>query len=355
VKRLIIISFLLLIWSYGCGQEKNIPSYKDEISNAFKIKDYPKVIKLCNEKLKQDSTDINALLGVGRAYTGMHDFNLAIPYLLKVQNNSTTEWQLSWSLVDLMTSYYGMGRLDKSKEYYIKALNVKGTKSSESSLKELGLLFGFDSLYKNWETIEKDNIIFHFQKSSSIGDLEKYMKERENAFLNINQFFSARLPKKIDFFVWKSNAAAKKNLKTSAGFTIPQYCISHNRSNQTVGHEIAHSISFWREKNNIRTRLINEGIGVYFDQSNSNHLANAKKNALEIKVDVKDMWINGENYEEHIFYPVAAVWVGTLILFDEKKFLALSKNQTYENALIIYGDGLNSMIEEFNKKINSQK
>lgn len=355
MKKLFIILIVLFVTQTGFGQEKINSSQKDEISNAFKSKNFPKVIELCNEKLKSDSTDVNSLLGIGRAYAGLNEFNLAIPYLLKVKKNATESWQLAWSLVDLITSYYSTGQIKEAKEYYNKALRIKGTKSSESSLKNLGLLCGFDSFYEKWETVEKDNITFHFQKPSSIGKLDDYMKERELAFSNINSFFSSEMPKKIDFFVWESSAAAEKILHSSLGFTIPQNCVSHNRPNQTTGHEIAHSISFWNVKNNVRTRLINEGIGVYFDQTNSNRMEQSKKVAIDVKIDIKDMWINEKSYTELILYPVAGAWVGTLILYDKIKFLELSKNQTYENALIIYGDELNSMIEEFNNRVNIQK
>ncbi len=355
MKNLLIISFLLIVGLKGFGQKESDTLQKDEISNEFKNKNFTRVLELCNEKLQSDSTDINALIGIGRAYTGLNEFNLAIPYLLKVKNNATESWQISWSMIDLMTSYYGLGKINEAKEYYNKAQKIIGTKSSESSLKKLGLIFGFDSYYDSWETVEKDNITFHFQKTSSVGNLDNYVKEREMAFFNINAFFLANMPKKIDFFVWKSNDAAEKILQTSLGFTVPQYCVSHNRPNQSHGHEIAHSISFWRDKNNVRTRLINEGIGVYFDQSNLNRMTNARKVAVDTKIDIKDMWLNEKKYTEQTIYPVAGAWVGALATFDKKKFLTLSVKQTYENALIIYGDELDSMIEEFNNRVNKLK
>lgn len=355
MKKLLIILIVLFAAQTGFGQEKINSSQKDEISIAFKSKNFPKVIELCNEKLKSDSTDVNSLLGIGRAYAALNEFNLAIPYLLKVKKNATESWQLAWSFVDLTSSYFGTGQIKEAKEYYNKALKIKGTKSSASSLKRLGLLCGFDSFYKKWETVEKDNITFHFQKPSSVGKLDDYMKERELAFSNINSFFSSEMPKKIDFFVWESNAAAEKILHTSLGFTVPEYCVSHNRPNQTTGHEITHCISFWRDKDNVRTRLINEGMGVYFDQTNSNLMEKAKKVAIDVKIDIKDMWINEKGYTEQILYPVAGAWVETLILYDKLKFLKLSKNQTYENALFIYGDEINTLIEEFNNKVNGLK
>ncbi|MCB9360987.1 MAG: hypothetical protein H6587_06230 [Flavobacteriales bacterium] len=348
MKNLLAILIVLFAAQTGFGQQS-------EMSIAFKNNDYQKVLELCNINLQSDSTDINAILGKGRAYTGLNEFKLAIPYLLKVKDGATANWQTSWALIDLMSAYFSIGEVEKAKDCYNEALKIKGTSNSTSSLKKLGLLFGFDSYFNKWETVEKGNIIFHFQKTSSISSLDNCMKEREIAYSNINDFFSSEMPKKIDFFVWKSNSEAEKILGTSLGFSRPQNCISHNRLNQTTGHEITHCISFWRDKDNVRTRLINEGMGVYFDQTNSNRMVKAKEVASDIKIDIKDMWVNEREYPEQVYYPVAGAWVEVLILYDKVKFLKLSKNQTYENALIIYGDELNTMIEEFNNKVNSLK
>lgn len=348
MKNLFLILVVLFVAQTGYSQNS-------EMSVAFKNNDYQKVLELCNIKLQSDSNDINAILGKGRAYTGLNDFKLAIPYLLKAKDRATANWQTSWALIDLMSSYFSIGEIEKAKECYNEALKIKGTSNSTSTLKKLGLLFGFDSYYNKWETVEKNNIIFHFQKTSSIPNLDNYIKERVIAYSNINDFFSSEMPKKIDFFVWKSNAEAKKILGASLGFSKPQNCISHNRPNQTSGHEITHCISFWRDKDNVRTRLINEGMGVYFDQTNSNRMEKAKAVASDIKIDIKDMWINERKYPEQLFYPVAGAWVEALILYDKVKFLKLSKNQTYENAFIIYGDEINILIEEFNNKVNKLK
>lgn len=348
MKRILFIIFLIGYSTVCCAQ-------KSELSKAYKNKDFSKIIEIRLEQLQLDSTDVDALLGVGKSYNSLNEFNLAIPYLLKAKEYATVDWQISWSLIDLMTSYYSIGKRAEAKECYNMALKATGTKNSESALKNLGLLFGFDQVYDKWKIVEKDNIRFHFQKTAAIDNIENYMKVREKAFLTINEFFAANMPKKIDFFVWKSNAEAMKVLHASLGFTKPQFCISHNRSNQTRGHEITHNISFWREKSGTGTKFINEGIGVYFDQTNNNRMLNAKQVAKKKPIDVKDLWLNGKKYSEEILYPVAGAWVGALVLFNKEKFLALSKNQTYQNALLIYGDELNSMIDEFNNRVNGVK
>ena len=344
-KILLQIIFLTVFFISGYSQ-------KPEMSNAFKNKEFEKVIKLGKQLVESQPNDFDGLLVIGKAYNILNEFNNAIPYLEKAINCSAKDWQFAWSNIELMESNFAIGNIEKAKEFYKKSLEYKGTKNSTKKLKGLALLFGFDKVYENWKTLKTNNITFHFQNGTSLIDKENYIKERENAFLNINTFFSSYLPKKIDFFVWKSNDEAVKVLNKSLGFTNPKYCISHNRDNQTKGHEIAHNISFWLEKTNNRNRFINEGIGVYFDQTKTNRLEKAKKVLDNKKIDIKELWINGNNYSEKIFYPVAGAFIENLVLLDKKKFIELCKNQTYENAELIYGKELKEIISEFNIKLN---
>lgn len=322
------------------------------MSNAFKNKEFEKVIELGKQVIESEPNDFDGLLGIGKAYNILNEFENAIPYLEKAMNCSEQDWQFAWSNIELMESNFAIGNIEKAKEYYKKSLEYKGTKNSTNKLRRLTLLFGFDKVYGKWETSETENITFHFQKGISIVDKKNYMNEREKAFLKINTFFSSNLPKKIDFFVWKSNDEAIKVLNKSLGFTIPKYCVSHNRDNQTKGHEIAHNISFWLDKTNKRNRLINEGIGVYFDQTNSNRMEKAKKAIQNQKMDIKELWVNGNKSSEQILYPIAGAFVEHLISLDKEKFLELCKNQSYENAELIYGAELEKTISEFNKQLN---
>ena len=323
------------------------------MSNAFKNKEFEKVIELGKQVIESEPNDFDGLLGIGKAYNILNEFSNAIPYLEKAKNCSEKDWQFAWSNIELMEANFAIGNKEKAKEYYKKSLEFNGTKNSTKKLKSLALLFGFDTYYKNWKTLETENITFHFQNGTSVHDIETYINEREKAFININTFFSSDLPKKIDFFVWKSNDEAIKVLNKSLGFTNPKYCISHNRDNQTKGHEIVHNISFWLDKTNKRNRLINEGIGVYFDQTDTNRLENAKKAILNEKVDIKELWINGNKLSEQTLYPVAGAFVKHLILFNKEKFLELCRNQSYENAELIYGAELGKIISEFNNQLNN--
>jgi len=329
-------------------------SQKEELGNAFKNKNFEKVISICDRILKNNPTDTDALLGIGKSYNSLKQFDKAIPYLITLSENTNKDWEFSWSYTELVESYFAIGNKEKSLEFYNKAKQFKGTKNSKKKLKKLELLFGFDSLYNDWKTIETDNVIFHFQDASAIKNIEFYIKEREKAFVSINSFFNSKLPKKIDFFVWKNQNEAQKilGLKIVLGFAKPMYCITHNHPKQSTGHEIAHNISHWFNKPVKKTRFINEGVGVYFDQSNVNRILIAKKVLNTQPLDIVDIWKNGRSYSDRILYPVGGAFVEQLILFDKDKFLKLCINQTYENAQVIYGSELENIISNFNNQLN---
>jgi hypothetical protein len=69
------------------------------------------------------------------------------------------------------------------------------------------------------------------------------------------------------------------------------------------------------------------------------------------QIAIKDCWTAGEKYVDEILYPLSGLFVKELIdNFGKEKFLELFKNQTYENAKLIFGNKLDTMIEELEKR-----
>ena len=118
---------------------------------------------------------------------------------------------------------------------------------------------------------------------------------------------------------------------------------------------MTHVISNYTAEISNKNRFINEGTSVYFDQSNQDRLKQTKdwKAKNKTKIVIKDCWINGEKYSEEILYPLACVFTKELIdNFGKDKFLEFFKNQTYDNAKIVFGDKLDRLIEKTENEIN---
>ena len=341
----IFTSLFILISAFFFAQHR-------EMAEALQANKPEKALDI-GQKLLQtepDSFETNFLFA--KAFNDKLDFKSAKIYTDKAQGLAKEDWQKSWILVEALQTSYGLGNVAEAKATYEKARQVPGTKNSESELRSWGILFGFDDLYADWKIVETENITFHFPPTLSEEKTSSLVASRQQAFEEINVFFEATLPKKIDFFVWDQQSNFNLHLRNKLGFTNPAFCISHNKLNQSPGHEIAHNISHWRKNNAVKTRFINEGIGVYFDQNKNDKVRSAQEVSLSARFSVKNLWTAESDAPESLLYPVAGAFVEYLIQYDKEKFLELAENQTYENAKKIYGEKLDKLIDDFTKKLN---
>lgn len=315
---------------------------------AFKAKNYKEAVSLGQKVLETNPSDFEANLIISASYNSLGDFQNALPYSKKLESTAESDEQKSWMLMQVMMANYGLGNKEISKKYYDKAKSIKGPEKAVLELDHLGKYLGFDSFYDQWITVETENMIFHFDPSISQETRNKMVKSRQKAFAKVNEFFEAKLPKKIDFFVWGSNEVYNRFLKHNLGFTLANYCVSHNRLNQTAGHEIAHNLSFWRgQREKTTTEFINEGIGVCFDLNENDKLEAARQAHKKNPIDIKKVWAENQKVSSEVLYPVSGAFVQFLIDYDKVKFIELNHNQTYENAKNIYGDKIDTLIENF--------
>lgn len=330
-----------------------ILSQKREMGENFSKHNFDKTIEIAKEILKSEPDDFETILMVVRAENEKGNFKNAVPYLEKAKTLMKEDWQKSWTIIETAKNNFGVGNLEMAKQNYNEALKINGTKNSMKNMKYFGMLTGLDEFYKNWKVKESTNIIFHFENGINEKDMERIVVTRQKAFDEINSFFKTNLPKKIDFFVWNMSESFNPVLNINLGFSNPIFSVSHNRFNQTPGHEIAHNISFWRNKNTLRTQLINEGIGVCFDRQDNEKLGIAQKVYKKNPVDIKEIWKNNLKINDDVLYPIAGAFVEYLIKYDEEKFLKLTEKQTYENASKLYDGKIDEIIENFKLSLNN--
>lgn len=325
---------------------------KREMADNFSKGNFEKAIEIGKAILKTTPDDMDAILIIARSENEKNNFESALPYLDKAKSLMKEDYQKSWTLLESAKSNFGSGNLINSNVDYKEALKANGTKNSVKVLNRFGMISGLDEFYKNWKTVESRNITFHFEKNITEQEISRIVKTRQQAFDQINLFFNSKLPKKIDFFVWNQKDAFNPVLNKNLGFSEPALCVAHNRLNQSPGHEIAHNISFWKSKNNIRTQFINEGIGVCFDQQSDDKMSLAKAAFKKSPFDIREIWKGNSTVSEDVLYPVAGAFVEYLVKTDKNQFLKLSENQTYENAEKIYNKKIDQMIENFIEKLN---
>jgi len=348
----IFTSILILSSLISFGQNSVI----DDLWKLYSSHDYESVLEKAKPLLENEpnNLDLNSILG--RTYADQRNYKYAIPYLdFTVKNDKSNSWQKAWALGYLGTCYYMMQKYDESEKSLNECVNLNSTKNATNDAYGKSLLFGFNEFYKNWKIVETNNFRFHFQNMDDI-ESEKYISLREKAYKEINEFFKGKLPKKIDFYVWESREDARRILKKNLGFANPDFCIVHTHFQQSIGHEMTHVISNFTSAISNKSRFINEGTAVCFDQSSQDKLKPVNKwiTTNNKQIIVKNYWENGNEYAEEILYPLAGLFVRELLdNFGKEKFLEFFKNQTYENAKSVFGDKLDNVIQAFENKINN--
>ncbi|MCP4551026.1 MAG: hypothetical protein GY834_03055 [Bacteroidetes bacterium] len=345
-------SILILTSLISFGQNTAI----DYLWKLYNLHDLQSVIDRAKPLLENEPNNIDLNLIIGRSYTDLGDFKNALTYLeFAVTNDNNNSWRKAWALSYLGTCYFMLQDYNDSESSLNECINLNATKNATNNAYGQTLLFGFNEFYKTWKIVETDNFRFHFQNMND-KQIEKYTSLREIAYKEINGFFKSSLPKKIDFYVWESREDAKKILRANLGFSKPNFCIVHTHYQQTIGHEMTHVISNYTSDISKKTRFINEGTAVCFDQSHQERLKKIKYwiTTNNKQISIKDYWGNGKEYDEEILYPLSGLFVKELIdNFGSEKFLEFFKNQSYENAKLIFGNKLDTMIKEFEKKINT--
>jgi len=123
------------------------------------------------------------------------------------------------------------------------------------------------------------------------------------------------------------------------GLANSDLCIINSRNNQTKGHEIAHILVTFGIYPTKKTRLINEGIATYFDQTSRDRYTIAKESISGKNVNVIDLWENTKNYPDNYNYTIGPALI--TYLFEngtEEQMKKLLKKQTVASARIIYQD-----------------
>lgn len=347
----IISSIFVLISFLTYGQNIQV----EELGQIFMSGDYEKTIIKANDFLKNDSNNIDYKLLLGRALTDKGEFKEAIHHLeFTVNNDKENSWRKAWALGYLGTCYFLLQDYNNSKKSTKECIDLNATKNATQYAYKRILLFGFDDFFNSWKIVESNNFRFHFQNMSD-SDIKSYISTREETFQNINKFFKSELPKKIDFFVWESREDAKKLLRANLGFAYPEFCIVHSHYQQTKGHEMTHVISHYSTRIVNKTGLINEGTAVCFDQSNQNkvQILKAWLKANDKNISIREIWTNWKNYPEELSYPLSGLFVKELIdNFGIVKFIEFFSNQTYENAILVFGNKFDKMTKDFEDKIN---
>ncbi len=349
-----ILIFILVAGLFTNTKSQTI----QEITDLFGKGELDKAYVISSELTKSDSLNKTAIHMHGRILADLGKYLEAVSYLQKsIELDSSKTEITGWAYGVLGQCYFMLDKYEESGIALNKCIKLNSTPNSVKYAKKRMFGYGFDKYFSKWTIVETEHIRFHIQKANKYTNLEVFTKLREEAFVKIQDELGSQLPKKIDFFVWVDKKEPLKKFKMNLGFANPETVCIYSHSRQTVGHEITHVLSHYMGENPSKTGLINEGLAVYFNMVHGkkmDFLKDVMKSKNYTNLKVMDFWNNFRNYKDEISYPFAGAFMEKLVsTYGIENLKPLLVNQTYESALAIYGTNFNSVIEEFEKEVNS--
>lgn len=346
MKKLLTLLFVLSM-AMGAFAQK-----ADRIRKLYRTGKMQKAMELAQALLEKYPNDGELNLAIGEVYMMQKKYDKAPPYLQKAMQKGNPRSVRACAIY--ATGYCLMvdGEMDKAKACWKKCSNIKSMDNLNESARRALTVFQMDDYFSDWDVMESKHIRFHFQDKSKL-NYKWFMESREKAYIELNKFFVAMPFKKIDFFVWANPEDAQKRYNRALGWANGTACVINSRINQSKGHELCHVLCQQAFKARVKSKLINEGVAVYFDLNKNDKIKAAQEKLKGHKISVEELWKDPEKYPMSYNYVVGGAFITYLMEHGtEKQMKALLKNQSFESAKEIYSN-LDELISEFEKLLVS--
>lgn len=224
----------------------------------------------------------------------------------------------------------------------------------------------------DWTECESEHFIYKYLPSSSAEkDLDEIINNRENAFKNISDILEVTVPKKIKLYLVPDvKIAIEAQMMFDAAVPHLNFAsLLYNnlpvcREKISYGHEIAHLLAYYWDKQMYHLEILEEGLSVYLDHSGSNkHLDFI--NAVQAKLGITniDLSLRVKKECKSVNYRKAGSLVKYLIeTYGIKKFKklyissAVDRNgkDFYHNGDILKENRLIELLEKVYQKKSSK-
>lgn len=358
--RNLLYVVLIAIWIASAGASFVLAESSAELEILNYQDKYDEIIQKAPQLLQDDPENPRINLYLGKALCNTRRQVEALPYLLKATELAKEDLLVAgWARYYLSICYWFERDYARAKELLDQCQSMNTDRDVLDSAAMLYRVFGFDSSYQDWITMESEHFVFHFPNPTDVKDHEAFVRKHEETFLKVNNFFSSTMPRKVECFVYNSFDDIWKAQSIRAGFSYGGLCVIHLMYQQSPGHEMTHVIAYYYGDSINIVPLIGEGIAVYFDKTEVNllELARSMMQARGIKeVAIKDLWSYWTSSAPNdVAYAIAGAFVRYLVEAEgEGKFRLLLTNQSYENAQAIYGERLEELIAGFEELLRGK-
>jgi tetratricopeptide (TPR) repeat protein len=338
---------LMLGFCSFCSRSQTI----DDAYKLYENKQYREALNIATKFVRNGKT-ANSCALAGRLYVDIGQYDSSVSYLkCAIEEDMDQTWLSAWSHAYLGKAYIAMNNKKNGIEELRNAVKLNKTKGSTAFAMQL---LEYVTDLPDWITVKKEHINYYFQDTARWSSgMQMFIAAHDAAYISINRAFKAQLPNTLSFYVWNDTALAYKILKHPLGFTNMLQCVSNVTRNQTIGHEMTHTLSYWgwgMEPMN-ETRFISEGTAFAFDQTKGDRMLAAKAAAKKTRIkSVTELW-KVDTANDAILYPVAGAFVAYLFKKSTPaQFKMLIKDQSIASAEKTYGKVLfNKLVTDFDR------
>ena len=347
-----LIALIVLVTAPARAQEAA------ELQRLLRTGNVEAVVSRAERALDRSPNDPDLHIAAAVALIQLGQHERATAHLEQVlRQDSAGGWSAAWAHVHRGVARFAMGDAAGARTDLEEAARLNATRNSTRSANNYLRLLGLDSTYAGWSRTESVHFRLLTPPDTPIRDPQAFLREKEAAYARLQEFFSARVPKKIDIILWSSREQAARAGFRQLGFERPEFTLLHMRPDQSPAHELVHVLAYYAvPAPRVRTRLINEGVAVNFDLNRRDRLAAARAATRAAgPLRLADLWEKADTVPENILYPIAAAWVERLIERGGRdSFLVLLRNQSLSSARRIYGAPLDTWIAEFEHDLSPQ-
>jgi tetratricopeptide (TPR) repeat protein len=341
----------------------------DSAWTAYERRDWPAAAARAESALARlpegtgVETRFSFALVAGRARADMGEPARALAHLERaLALDAPRDWRRAWALAYVGRAHFARGDTAGARAALQGVESLTPTERIRATVTSDWRLFGFDSSYARWTTLETPHLHIRLSPRAPVLDARAFADVRERAAMRIaaalGDTAAAGTPKRIDVFVWDSDVEAAEAGLARVHIARPALGLTHLTWDQTVGHELAHIIAYRAVRPVATAPIVVEGVAVYFDGSTDDRLLEAAA-ALSGRglssVDVRALWRDWSTLPTTVAYPVAGALIEMLHRDGGLPALrALLRTQTLDDARRIYGPALDGWLDAFQARLTAR-
>lgn len=291
---------------------------------------------LAERRAAEAPDDATALLEAARAQMAMSRYDLAEPYLARVEAlDSARTGPAVFALVLRGRAAYARGLALAARDRWLAVDTLHS--APDDAQAEARALLRLTEAREGWEAFPNPGLLIRTPPLQDFPQSQSVITTRLTAYMALAPFFTTDEPKRIDYYVWPSAEAARR-WGIEVGYVDPTLSLVHTSVDRASGYEIALVLLHRAAKPTYVNRFIAEGTATLFDMTNRDRMAVARQAVRGARrVTVRRLW-EAETAPDSVAHAVGAAFVERLVKEQGRdRFLEFLRDQSVAHARQVYG------------------